>query len=77
MRRYPFLLARVRPDSDDLSLCFDPNAGAVGEFKDGEPLFDDDQPSEATKAILQFCEQFETAGQRTAASWRTSRSRGC
>ena len=67
MRRYPFLLARVRPDSDELSLCFDPNAGAVGEFKDGNPLFTDDQPSEATKAILQFCEQFETAGQRTAA----------
>jgi hypothetical protein len=67
MRRYPFLLARVRPDSDDLSLCFDPNAGGVGEFEDGEPLFDGDQPSQATKAILQFCEQFETAGQRTAA----------
>ncbi len=29
------------------------------------PLFDGDQPSEATKAILQFCEQFEEAGQRT------------
>ena len=67
MRRYPFLLARVRPDSDDLSLCFDPTAGAVGDFEDGDPLFEDDQPSEATKAILQFCEQFETAGQRTTA----------
>ena len=40
---------------------------AVGEFEDGEPLFDGDQPSEATKAILEFCEQFEAAGQRTAA----------
>ena len=67
IRRYPFLLARVRPDSDELSLCFDPKSDAVGEFKEGEPLFDDDQPSEATKAILQFCEQFETAGQRTGA----------
>ena len=67
MRRYPFLLARLRPDSDELSLCFDPTAGAVGEFDEGEPLFDGDQPSQATKAILQFCEQFETAGQRTAA----------
>ena len=67
MRRYPFLLARLRPESDELSLCFDPTAGAVGEFEDGEPLFDGDQPSETTKAILQFCEQFETAGQRTAA----------
>ena len=67
MRRYPFLLARLRPDSDELSLCFDPTSGAVGDFDEGEPLFDGDQPSEATKAILQFCEQFETAGQRTAA----------
>jgi hypothetical protein len=67
IRRYPFLLARLRPDSDELSLCFDPSADAVGDFKEGEALFDGDQPSDATKAILQFCEQFETAGQRTAA----------
>ena len=67
MRRYPFLLARIRPDSDELSLCFDPTPGAVGDHKEGEPLFDGDQPSQATKAILQFCEQFETAGQRTTA----------
>ena len=67
IRRYPFLLARLRPDSDELSLCFDPSADAVGDFNEGEPLFDGDQPSEATKAILEFCEQFEAAGQRTAA----------
>jgi hypothetical protein len=67
MRRYPFLLARLRPDSDELSLCFDPTSGAVGEFDEGEPLFVGEEPSDATKAILQFCEQFETAGQRTGA----------
>lgn len=67
LRRYPFLLAKLRPDSDELSLCVDTSSGAVGDFEDGEALFDGDQPSEATKAILQFCEQFETAGQRTAA----------
>ena len=67
VRRYPFMLARLRPESDELSLCFDPTSGAVGEFEEGQPLFDGDQPSDATKAILQFCEQFETAGQRTAA----------
>jgi len=66
MRRYPFLLARLRPDSDELSLCFDPTSGAIGEFEEGEALFDGDQPSQATKTVLQFCEQFETAGQRTA-----------
>ena len=67
VRRYPFLLARLRPDSDELSLCFDPSADAVGDFKEGEALFDGDQPTDATKAILQFCEQFEAAGQRTGA----------
>ena len=67
MRRYPFLLARIRPDSDELSLCFDSTAGAVGDFKEGEALFDGDQPSPATLAILEFCDQFEAAGQRTAA----------
>jgi hypothetical protein len=68
IRRYPFLLVRLKPDSDELSLCFDPTAGAVGEFDEGEPLFEDNgEPSKATKAILEFCEQFETAGQRTAA----------
>ena len=67
VRRYPFLLARLRPDSDELSLCFDPTANAVGEFEEGQALFENDQPSEATKAILNFCEQFEASGQRTAA----------
>ena len=68
IRRYPFLLAKLRPDTDELSLCFDPTIGAIGDFDDGERLFDDNgEPSEATKAILQFCEQFETAGQRTQA----------
>ena len=67
VRRYPFLLARLNDSSDELSLCFDPTSNAVGEFDEGQPLFDDEQPSEATKAILEFCEQFETAGQRTSA----------
>ena len=67
LRRYPFLLAKLRPESDELSLCYDPTSGAVGEFDEGEPLFDGDQPSDATKAILEFCEQFEAAGLRTTA----------
>ena len=67
LRRYPFLLARLRPDTDELSLCFDPTSGAIGDFPDGEPLFDGEEPSGATKAILEFCEQFEAAGLRTNA----------
>jgi hypothetical protein len=65
-RRYPFMLAKLRPDADELSLCFDPTSGLVGEFDEGSPLFEGEEPSEATKATLQFCEQFEVAGQKTA-----------
>jgi hypothetical protein len=65
-RRYPFLLAKLQPNSDELSLCFDPTSGLVGEFEDGEPLFDEAEPSATTKATLSFCEQFEIAGQKTA-----------
>ena len=67
LRRYPFLLAKLRPEADELSLCFDPSAGAIAEDADGQPLFDGDQPSETTRNILAFCEQFEVAGQRTQA----------
>jgi hypothetical protein len=67
VRRYPFLLARLRPDSDDLSLCVDPTSEVVGPFEDGDPVFEDGQPSERTKAILQFCEQVEQASALTNA----------
>ena len=67
IRRYPFMLAKLTQDGDELSLCFDPTSGAVGDFAEGEPLFDGDQPSDNTKNILNFCEQFEAAAQRTKA----------
>ncbi|MBL0767571.1 SapC family protein [Sphingopyxis sp. DHUNG17] len=65
IRRYPFLLARLRPDSDELSLCFDPTSGAIAKGDEGDALFVDGKPSEAVNAVLQFCQQFEEAGQRT------------
>ncbi|MBD3761033.1 SapC family protein [Sphingomonadaceae bacterium G21617-S1] len=65
VRRYPFMLARLRPDSDDLSLCFDGTAGILGEFEDGVPLFEGTEPSDATKNTLSFCEQFEQSGMQT------------
>ena len=67
IRRYPYLLARLRPDAEELSLCIDPTADAIGPFDDGELLFDGAEPSETVKGILAFCEQFEQVGQRTAA----------
>jgi len=66
IRRYPFMLARLRPDSEELSLCFDPTSDVVGAYDEGDTLFADGQPTDTTKSILQFNEQFEQAGQRTA-----------
>lgn len=67
-RRYPFMLAKLRPDSDELSLCFDPSAGVVGEFAEGNEVFTaDGQPTEYTKGVLDFCQSFEESGMRTRA----------
>jgi hypothetical protein len=76
VRRYPYMLAKLRADTDELSLCFDPSSESIGAFEDGEKLFEDGQPSEITKAILQFAEQFEQAGQRTAAFVREIKEMG-
>lgn len=68
VRRYPYMLARLTKDSEDLSLCFDPTYEVLGDFAEGQPLFDDaGEASEHTKSVLQFCEKFEEAGQRTKA----------
>ncbi len=66
-RRYPFLLAKLAPEAEELSLCFDPTSGLIGAFDEGSALFADGKASEVTTAMLGFCEQFEQAGMRTAA----------
>lgn len=65
VRRYPYMLARLRPDAQELSLCFDPTSESIGAFEDGDALFADGQPTELTKGILSFNESFEQAGART------------
>ena len=68
VRRYPFMLAKLKQDSTDLSLMFDPTSEAIGEFAEGERLFDDDgKTTEVTQRVLEFCEHFEQAAQRTQA----------
>ena len=66
IRRYPFLLARLNPDSEDLSLCFDPTSGAIGKFDEGDALFENGQPTEPVTGILEFCKNFEESGLRTS-----------
>lgn len=65
-RRYPFMLAKLRPDAEELSLCIDPTSELVGDFDDGSPLFEGEKPTEACQSTLKFCEQFEIAGKKTA-----------
>jgi hypothetical protein len=68
VRRYPFLLARIQPESDELSLCFDPTVTNISAKVEGEALFSDKvEPTAYTQSILDFCRQFEEAGQRTQA----------
>ncbi len=67
VRRYPFMLAKLREDAEELSLCFDPTPGAIGAFEDGDALFEDGKPTETVTNILKFCEEFEQAGMRTSA----------
>ncbi|MEP5938727.1 MAG: SapC family protein [Erythrobacter sp.] len=67
-RRYPFMLARLQEDSQDMSLCFDPSAGIVADQKEGNELFTDENgATEYTQQILDFCQKFEESGQRTKA----------
>ena len=64
VRRYPFMLAKLGPDSTDLSLCFDDTSGTVTAESD-DKLFDGNEPTQTTKNVLEFCEQFEQAIART------------
>lgn len=64
VRRYPFMLAKLSPEAQELSLCFDDSAGQVVS-NEGDRLFDGGQPSEVTKNVLNFTEQFEQAIART------------
>jgi len=66
IRRYPWILAKLDPAKDELSLCFDPSVPFIGELDEGERLIEDDgKPTAMTNEILAFCEQFEQAARRT------------
>ena len=63
VRRYPFVLAGDE-GAERLTLCIDRDSDRVAEStgddgEDASPLFDGDEPSEATKRALAFCEQYQ------------------
>lgn len=68
VRRYPFMLARLQPEAQELSLCFDPSVKNIGKNVEGQAFFSDKgEPTDYTQQVLEFCRQFEEAGQRTQA----------
>ncbi|WP_419813768.1 SapC family protein [Glacieibacterium sp.] len=64
VRRYPFMLARLQENSEELSLCFDDSANQLSADAT-DKLFDGAEPTDTTKSVLAFCEQFEQAIART------------
>ncbi len=67
IRRYPFMLAKLQMDSEEMSLCFDPTSDIIGDYDEGEALFEGSEATEVTKGLLEFCEQFEVSARRTQA----------
>ncbi|WP_199553839.1 SapC family protein [Sandaracinobacteroides hominis] len=65
VRRYPFMLARLTPDAQVLSLVFDDKSGILSADSDNKMFDAEKQPTETTRNILAFCEQFEQAVART------------
>ena len=65
VRRYPFLLARLDPELDEMSLCFDGACPWLSDRDEGNLFGEDDNPSETTRQILEFCQSFEAAVRRT------------
>ena len=66
IRRYPFMLARVSPDSTDLSLCFDDTCDEIGPEYD-QKFFENGEQTEICKNVLNFCEEYEKSIARTHA----------
>jgi len=65
IRRYPWMLVRLDPNKDEMSLCFDPTVDFIGEFEDGQPLIENGEATQLTQDLLAFCQNFEEAAQRT------------
>jgi hypothetical protein len=65
IRRYPWMLVRLDPARDEMSLCFDPTCGFIGETEEGQPLIENGEATQLTKDLLAFCQNFEEAAQRT------------
>ena len=58
LRRYPFALVPLAPESDRLALCLDEKSALFEEGQEGL-FFDGDKPSAKTDALINFCREFD------------------
>jgi hypothetical protein len=66
LRRYPFVFARDEADQVRI-LCLDEASDRIVDASEAGsmPLFDGDQPTDATRHALAFCQEFEAAEKGT------------
>lgn len=64
VRRYPFAMARLDGDANNLAVCYDSKWAGFNETT-GEALFKDGQPSEFLMNAKAFLENFEQEAERT------------
>lgn len=64
IRRYPFVFANDQT-SDRMILCIDRKAELLDENGGDMPLFDGAEPTDYTKAAMDFCREFENERRRT------------
>jgi hypothetical protein len=77
VRRYPFCLLKESQESDRNILCADLSSTLLTEAPGvGTPLFAAGKPSDRLRAILDFCNRFEVAMQRTRAVMAEARDLG-
>ena len=65
LRRYPFTLAGA--GEEQFVVCVDRDAKGLVSEGDGEPLFEDGEPTGFTKNAIAFLEEFERERKRTEA----------
>ncbi len=76
VRRYPFMLVSNQPNSEELTLCFDPTPNLIGEFEDGVPLIENGEATQPLKDTLQFCENFQNSVGQTGQFMRELKELG-
>lgn len=64
VRRYPFVMARMEENTNNMAVCFDTTWPAFNETT-GEALFKDGEPTEFVLNAKTFLENFEQEAERT------------